>query len=430
MTAVASGTTPVTPVQRGGMRDAVMSQAFGSLGFLAFGNGVMLLYLTKSGFSSATVLFLLALPAIVQTFLTLPVAFRADREGKKAWINRGGWVRMLGFLPLAAAGFFDADGARLAIVAGILLYAVGQAMLNGSWFALLSPIVPPSMRGAFFGRMRLTWQGAGFAFGITCTVILGREAPLIVMQMIMAAVMMAMFVGILYLRRLPELETPTPDDRHLLVATAEVARAPGYASFCCYAFLLTLVTFSSPNLFVLVEKDVLGFGDQQIVWMGNLLMLGSVLGFLIGGKLVDRMGAKFVFLVAHFAFGAILFTFLLRELVPVAAVAWVGALTCLFGIAQAASSIAISTEMFALIPPTNKSLSTGVCTTLLIAGQGLSGLLVSGALALGLFREKWIMAGSVLSSYDAMLLISAVSVVILVVALGLVPSVMTKAREL
>ncbi|MBA3709976.1 MAG: MFS transporter, partial [Planctomycetes bacterium] len=380
--------------QRLGMRHAIVGQTFGALGYLTLTNGLLLLYLTKNGFGSAPVMLLLALPHVIQALLIMPFSYKADREGRKRFTVRGAMIGAFGFILLAAAGSCATTISQIGIVIGIGLFAIGQAMLTSGWFALLSPMVPPAMRGSFFGRLRVTWQTSGFFFGIACTFILTKESPMLTLQAILAVAMIGMFVRVLFFVQLPELETPIPESRSMLAASADVLRAPGYASFCCYAFLITLVTFSAPNLFVLIEKQTLHYGDQRIVWMGNLLMLGSVFGFLIGGRMVDRKGTKFVFLLSHFSFGLVLFSFLLRDLVPVPMMYWTGLLNFLYGAVQAASSIAISTEMLALIPPASKALSTGLCSTLLVAGNALSGMLVSGAIALGIFREGWLFIGT------------------------------------
>jgi len=71
---------------------------------------------------------------------------------------------------------------------------------------------------------------------------------------------------------------------------------------------------------------------------------------------------------------------------------------------QAASSLAMTSETLALIPPKNKSLATGLWFTLYSGGTGLSGILSGQALELGVFNESWIWLGQSMSSYDGLLL--------------------------
>ena len=51
-------------------------------------------------------------------------------------------------------------------------------------------------------------------------------------------------------------------------------------------------------IFSLLEKDVLGFSDDRIVLIGNLMALGGMLGFVLGGRMVDRFETKYVFYAA------------------------------------------------------------------------------------------------------------------------------------
>lgn len=417
-----------TPEQRLGMRSAIVGQAFGCMAVLSLSNGLLLLYLSELGFGSAATMVLLALPSVILPVLQLPLAHRADRRGQKRMVVNGTALGTVGYLLIAASGFLPGAGAGAGAAAGIAVFAVGNTMHNAGWYALLSPAVPAAMRGAFFGRLRLSWQLAGLGFGIACTLILAQDSPRLVYQGILAVVTLGMAVRVACMRRIPELEAPIPHGRGLVEGVVVVARAPGYAAFCCYAFLLTLATASAPTLFALIEKKSVGFGDRGVVWMGNLLALGCVLGFFAGGRLVDRLGTKWMFLICHGCFAATFFLFLARDAVPVPTMWWLGALNVAYGAAWAGSSIAISTEMLALVPREDKALSTGLCSALQVAGAGLAGLLSAGAIALGVLSDRWGGAGSTLGAYDTLLLLSGVLVTVLVVALGLVPSVMRPAQ--
>jgi hypothetical protein len=65
---------------------------------------------------------------------------------------------------------------------------------------------------------------------------------------------------------------------------------------------------------------------------------------------------------------------------------------------------------------------------LISLGQALSGLLAAAALKLGFLQPTWQVLGRSLSSYDAILLAYAVLIVLMVVTLGLVPSVIGKSQ--
>ena len=104
----------------------------------------------------------------------------------------------------------------------------------------------------------------------------------------------------------------------------------------------------------------------------------------------------------------------------------VGVLTILFGLVQAASSIAMTSETLVLIPAENKSLATGLWFTLYSGGTGLSGVLSGQVLDLGLLSDSWNWFGQSMSHYDRLLMLFGLMVLLMTVTLGLFPSVIKK----
>ncbi|MCK6475044.1 MAG: MFS transporter [Planctomycetes bacterium] len=417
-----------TQQQRRGMRSAIVAQIFACFAYLAFSNGLLLLYFKAHDFSGSLTMTLLALLPATQFVVLLPSAYWADRRGKRRAGLIGIAANVAGFTLLTCTGWLSGTAAAAGIVAGLTVYSLGYALNTAVWYALLSPVVPPGMRGGFFGKLRLTWQSAGIVFGIACTWILTEDSPMIVFQAIFAICTVALAVRTIFYARIPELEQPRQRTHGLRNAVLEVMRTKGFTSFACYIFLLALFTSNAPALFGLIEKEALRFSDKDVAWMGNLLMAGSVGGFVIGGKMVDRLGTKPVFLLCHFSFALVLWCFLLRGLIPLPPPVLLGALNAAFGGVTAASSIAISSELLALAPYENKALATAFCMTLFSGGQAMSGWVSAGAVKLGIFAERWGFLGQELGPYDALLLVFGVLVVLLVVSLGLVPSVIAKAQ--
>jgi len=417
--------------QKRGMRSAMAAQCFGALGFLVFsGAPLMLLYCNRLGLSSTAILIYLSLNSIIQGLFMVPAAFFVDRVGLKRGGMPGLVLGTTGFTLSALAGTFDAPLCNILLAAGISTYAFGMALFTGCWFALMQGIVPPERRGRFFGLLRFTWQAVGLVFGWLCAFVLAEDSPLIVFQLLVGVVALGQGLRIPFVARIPEVkrERSAEPRETMLTALAEVIRAPGYSAFCCYVFLLTLFTAVVPNLFNLVELKHLDWNDASVAWMGNLLMIGAFVGFFIGGPGIDRLGTKAIFLIAHFAYGLLMFAYLLRDQVPFPAPQYIGALYFLFGVVQAGSATAISTEMLALMPRGRPALASALCVAMQMGGQALANLLSAWMLKLGFLRDEWNFMGQRMCSYDALVLLCAVMVVLLVVALGLVPSVIRKAE--
>lgn len=410
------------------MRSVILAQCFGALGAQAFESNFMLLYLAALGVGSSGILMYLAILPFVQAVLLLPAAWWADGSGKKLVGMTGLVLTVVGFAAIAGAGSLRAGVGPKLIGGGATVFATGIALFSAGWFALLSPIVPPEARGRFFARLRISWRSVGIVFAGCCGFLLSKDSPVATFQIVLAVVVAAQVGRLIFYRRVPEVERPVAHQRGVMSSLGEIIRLDGFASFCCYLFLLTLFTTNSQVLFGLIEKKILLYGDGLVIWMANLTMIGSLLGFLLGGWIVDRLGTKSVFLGCHFSFGAILTLFLFRGLFPVPSVFVLGPIHFLFGMVISALSIAVSTEVLALLPRENKSLAAAVVATLQRGGVAVSGMLSAWALRAGLLSDSWTLWGMPMSSYDSLLLLCAVMVVLLVVTLGLVPSVIRKAE--
>ncbi|OGV66370.1 MAG: hypothetical protein A3K19_06255 [Lentisphaerae bacterium RIFOXYB12_FULL_65_16] len=416
--------------RRAAIRNVILAQCCGCLALVVLTHGVVLLYLRALHLSPVRIVAYLAIPELTTGLLLIPAAIACDRWGKKRLGSLGLLLTLAGFVALAGSGFFVATfTAELLAVLGLVLYAVGFTLFTAGWFAILSPIVPAAERGSFFGKLRFSWQMTGTIFVACSSLVLSANSTPGRFQCVLAAVAFGLFLRIIFYRPIPELEQPPPATAPVRDLLGCVLRTPGYASFCAYVFLLRLFTGGMLPVFALIEKQVLHFGDRQVVWLANMTMIGSVVGYYLGGRAIDRRGTKIVFLFCHFGFGAFMLAFLARgvmgDLMPIA----LGVLHFGFGFVTAASSVAISTEMLALIPPENKSLSTAICNALLQGGGALSGLVIAMALKLGLLNDTWTAFGQTLTAYDSLVLAFGGMIVLLVIALGLVPSVLRRAES-
>ena len=104
-----------------------------------------------------------------------------------------------------------------------------------------------------------------------------------------------MLARIVFYLQIPELEKDIEKKESFRTAFLKVLNIPGYLPFCAYCFLLTLFTGACPQIFNLIEKDVLLWSKVEIVFIGNLLVAGALIGFFLGGRMIDRFGTKYVF---------------------------------------------------------------------------------------------------------------------------------------
>jgi len=226
--------------------------------------------------------------------------------------------------------------------------------------------------------------------------------------------------------RIPDLDRKRSRPSPFWPALMEIIRTEKYFAFCSYIFLISLFTASCPIIFSLIEKKVILFENDMIVLLGNLVMIGGLAGYLLAGKAVDRYGTKPIFLICHFSYGMVLFAFIFREVWPIPLIFSLGILHFSYGTLLGATSVANTTEMYKLLPEKNKSLAASINTSLLMGGAGISGVLTSWFLSVGIFSKTWTFLSFSLSDFDVILLGSGIMIILLVVALGLVPSIVVK----
>ncbi|MFA5204410.1 MAG: MFS transporter [Lentisphaeria bacterium] len=400
-----------------------------AIGETLFTNSFMLLYLAKLGVPSERILLYLAIPVFASIFALVPFARWIDRFGKIFTGVAGLALGTLGMVVLIVAGFLPVPMVEPLVILAMGLYGIGFGMYLDGWFTMLATIVPEASRGRFFGNNRFIYQAGTIAFTFWVTWVLGRDSSLLVFQGFFALVVLFRVLGIALFAKIPELgRRPAAAGVTLWASLSHAIGQPGYLAFCAYVFLLSLFTGACPAIISLLAKDTLRMTAGQVMLIGNLLTIGALAGFFLGGRLADRIGTRYVFMSCHFSFALILVAFLLRTLMPLPLLYVVGALALLFGLVQASSSVAISSEMLAIIPEENKAMATAVNLSLMYLGVSLSGIFSSRILKLGMLSPAWKLFGCDLGAYDSLLLACGVMMFLLVVTLGLVPSVIKKVQ--
>ncbi len=412
-------------------RTIIMTQCLGMLSAYLFQNGFYLNYFTKLGFSSASYASLSALPFLFSVLLLLPFAFLSDRLGKLKLALIGQVMVAASLAVMLSAGWMPADGAMPTVIGSLLLFCVGGSLQGSSWFALLNPIIPAETRGRFFGRLRVTFMSVNILFTLGVAGMLKLTQSLWAFQLLLGVILGAHVLRYFTYARIPELEREDGEahrNRSFFRACRQVFRIPGFAPFNAYIFLITLFTAGVPIVFGLMQKDVLHFSESQIMVTGNFFLAGTLFGCGLGGRVVDHFGTKRVFLATQVAYASVIFLLLFRSAVPWTAFVHMILCTFLFSSIIAVSGVAATSEVLALIPAVNKSLSTAVYMTLLNLGMALPGLVVSRVIEWNVLAETWTLGSAVFSRYDTLLLAFACLILLMLAAIGLVPRVVQKAQ--
>lgn len=411
----------------------IANQCLGMVSGALFSNGFFLNYFDKLGLGSARIAMLFALPPLVSAVLLLPFAYVSDRFGKKKLALTGQGLLIASLFMLLAVGWGSPAWVLPSVLIALAIYSIGGSLQGASWFALLNPIVPPKIRGRFFGRLRVIFQMVGIAYTVLITRTLEVSQSMGVFQGLLALVFVAAVFRLYTYAQIPELENASGEQGHrdsLIQALHHVMKVPGYVSFNAYVLLITLFTASIPMLFGLMEKDVFGFTASQITLMGMLLLVGNVCGCGLGGRLVDRFGTRAVLLVCHLGYALVLGILLTRFWSPLVLPVHMGICTLLFSLISGTAGVALTSETMALIPAANKSLSTGFTMTLFSVGTGLSGMFVSRFIQGQDAVSGGMLFGQTYTTYDTLVFFFASMILMMLLAIGLVPVVVKKAQPM
>ncbi len=418
---------PLTPqAVTSAVRATFVAQCAGVLAILFLSNGMMMLYLLSLGMSESRMLLLLAGAQVTRALTLVPIAHASDRFGIKRLGVPGHAVTCAGLGLILLAGFFTGDTAFYIAMAGIVVFGVSWAILDAGWFALLSGFVSAQERPKYFGKLRSTWMLTSIAFAFVSAWVLGKNAPVWVFQAMIVFVMLMQAVRFyFYSRKIPERVPRAEGGQTLLSAVVGILRCKDFAPFCAYSFLLVLFTAGGLALFGLIEKTFMNLGDGTTVTLSTLTMVGQLVGFMAAGHVVHKLGTKPAFVIAHVGFACVLVLFPLRGIFG-GAVVWLGVLHTVLGLIISCSSVALTTELFSVMPAKRRSLSTAIQLTFTGVGGALSTMIPAWCLKLGFFKESWVIAGGNVSAYDAVLLAFGFLTLMMTVSLSLVPSVIGK----
>ena len=415
-----------------------LSQCAGNIGVLVFQNGFLLAFLTALSASPTLIMSVLSFHSVFNGILSIPGSFWSDRAGIKRVAGYGNLGSVIGYglvllgllVPTAAPG---AAGPQLWLtVAGLAIFSASKALAGSSWFALLVPIIPAASRGRFFGLFRFTWMGIMIVFTAICTAFLNTETQLWVFYCIIACIFFGQIIHYWYYRAIPELkpaaDATTIEKPRLWTGISMVLRQGDLRRYMTYIFVLYLWTAGVPMIYGLIETTHLQLGDRWVVILGTTGLLGSLGGFLIGGRVVDRMGMKPVFIITHVMYGILMLSFVGRGYSPLGLLPTLILLHTAFGFISAAASIAVTAELFALLPVQHRALANGVVFTMFHAGRAASPLLAALLIDLGVFPSQWHLAGLLITDYDAVLISFSLLITVSMIALVWVPSVQAGKR--
>jgi HEAT repeat protein len=388
-----------------GRRSFYLFNTLNSASFVLLSGSFVTLYALSLGASNATVGLLNAFS--YGTYFFLPLGKRIVRERPILKVFGWAWFwRFVGVSPALLAPLFVAhgmDGVGFALIlVGIALFN----MLRGVGLIGNNPVLANladggvdgkrTDRGAFLVNVSIIASLAGMAANLLVALVIGRAAPPWAFASAMGIGIAVGIVGSLVLiRRVPEPDGYRPERGGSLAGSArEAFKEKPFRAFMEALFLLALVSGMARSFLPVYAKDVFSQGDSAVMAYSLVASVGSLAMGLLTRLLVDRLGAKPLFVVFT-AFTALSLAPLALAPGPVGPLALPVVAALLLGFVNFLSSFGIAGEenagqtyFFSLVKPEH-TLDLGVVYWLVYGlggtiGSGAGGLVLDALGALGL----------------------------------------------
>jgi MFS family permease len=388
-----------------GRRSFFVFNALNSASFVLLSGSFVTLYALSLGASNAMVGLLNAFG--YGTFFFLPLGKRIVQRRSILRVFGLAWFwRFVAASPALLAPLFVAQGME---GVGFALILVGIAlfnMLRGVGLIGNNPVLANladggaegkrADRGAFLVNVSIVASLAGMATNLVIALVIGSVAPPWVFAAAMGIGIALGIVGsLVLLARVPEPEGYRPEKGGSLAKSArEAFRERPFRAFMEALFLLSLVTGMARTFLPVYAKDVFAQGDDIIMAYALVASVGSLAMGLLTRLLVDRLGAKPLYVVFT-AFTALSLAPLALAPGPVGLLALPIWAILLLGFVNFLSSFGIAGEenagqtyFFSLVKP-ERTLDLGVVYFLVYGlggtiGAGAGGLALDGLGALGL----------------------------------------------
>jgi HEAT repeat protein len=279
-----------------------------SASFVLLSGSFVTLYALSLGASNVVVGLLNAFS--YGTFFFLPLGKRIVRERPILKVFGWAWFwRFVGISPALLAPIFVAQGME-GIGLALLLFGVALFnILRGVGLIGNNPVLvnladggaegKRADRGAFLVNVSIVASIAGIAANLVVAFVIGRSAPPWAFASAMGVgIAIGILGSVVLLRRVPEPEGYRPErGGSLLRSAGEAFKEKPFRAFMESLFLLSLVAGMARSFLPVYAKDVFAQGDDAVMVYSLVASLGSLAMGLLARLLVDRLGAKPLYVV-------------------------------------------------------------------------------------------------------------------------------------
>jgi HEAT repeat protein len=214
-----------------------------------------------------------------------------------AWTWRAIGMTPVVFAPLAAA-LGHRDLALGLILIGISFFHIsrGIGMIGNN--PILNEMAAGSDRGSYMTQIQIINSAVGMFSGFIVAMLLGRDPPLFLYSLIIAAgIASGIFSGAL-IKKIPEPPGEEGERKiNLIGIFREAFTQPGIRRFVWILFIVALVSGVSRAFIVIYSREVFMQSDGMVSLYTVFGGLGNLIIGLLIKFLVDRIGAKPIFII-------------------------------------------------------------------------------------------------------------------------------------
>jgi MFS family permease len=294
--------TPLSPYRLGKARELYnLFNVFNSLSWQFLVGNVITLFALRVGANST---YIGALSAVLYvSFFFLPVGRMLTGRFSVVKIFSAAWIgRAVGMIPTLFVPFAFASGRRdialFLILLGVTVFHVtrGIGMIGNN--PILSSLASGPDRGSYMTQIQIINSGVGMFSGFVVALILGRDPPLLLYSVIIAAgIGFGIFSGVL-MRKIPDPgKAEGGKNKKLTEIIREALAQPSLKFFIIILLMVALVSGVSRIFIVVYSREVFAQSDGMVSLFAVFGGLGVLMAGLVIKFLVDKIGAKPIFSV-------------------------------------------------------------------------------------------------------------------------------------
>ena len=275
--------------------------ASNAFSFALLSGNIITLYALRLG-ATPTVVGLLS-SFTFMAFFFMPVGKRLIRKFSIIGVFGAAWLcRYSVMIPLLPAPFFAARG-RVDIALGLMLFAVfsfhasrGVGLIGNN--PVLNQLASGSKRGGYLTQVQITSSAINMVVSLALALLLGRKPPLGIYGILMTVGIVVGILGSFFIFKLPEPDSGA-DEGHtdFFKTSAKAFSDVPFRRFMLVLFLVSFVSSTARAFAAVYCREVYVQGDGTITLYAVFGGLGALLMGLVTRVLVDRVGAKPLYIV-------------------------------------------------------------------------------------------------------------------------------------